>query len=157
MGIKLYVYIIIATLLAAALGGAVWYYKWSQAEIKVLRENNTKLVIAVDTQKKTIEAQIKDAKLKNDLVTATSIEYEKARAENIALRQKLAKHDIAYLASKRPKTIKRIITKASDNAERCFEILSGSPLTEKEKAATKKSQANNECPGLANPNYVVKP
>ena len=47
-----------------------------------------------------------------------------------------------------------IITK--DNANRCMEIASGSPLTEEELAATKKSQTNTECPRLANPNYVPK-
>jgi len=37
-----------------------------------------------------------------------------------------------------------------------MEIASGSPLTEEELAATKKSQTNTECPRLANPNYVPK-
>jgi len=37
---------------------------------------------------------------------------------------------------------------------RCVEIAMGSPLTEKEKNATKKSEINAECPSLANPNYV---
>ena len=39
---------------------------------------------------------------------------------------------------------------------RCLEIASGSPLTAQELAATKKSEANNECPDLANPNYIPK-
>ena len=47
-----------------------------------------------------------------------------------------------------------IITK--DNANRCMEIASGSPLTEEEIAVTKKSKANLDCPRLANPNYVPK-
>jgi hypothetical protein len=34
-----------------------------------------------------------------------------------------------------------------------LEIASGSPLTEKELAATKPSEINRECPAIANPNY----
>jgi len=157
MGIKIYIYLIIFALLASAVGGAVWYYKWSQAEIKVLTANNVKLNLAVDTQKETIATMEKDALLQIDILAEVNVEFEVARSENNALRKKLAKHNISYLASKKPKTVGKILTKATNNAERCFEILSGSPLTEAEKAATKKSQANNECPSLANPNYVVKP
>jgi hypothetical protein len=43
-----------------------------------------------------------------------------------------------------------------DEANRCIEIATGSPLTESEINATKKSQINGECPSLANPNYVSK-
>ena len=52
------------------------------------------------------------------------------------------------------KVIEKIINNATDNSQRCFEILTGSPLTEKEKNATKKSEINPECPSIANPNYV---
>ena len=40
-------------------------------------------------------------------------------------------------------------------ALRCVEISSGSPLTESEINATKKSEINRECPSIANPNYVA--
>jgi len=42
--------------------------------------------------------------------------------------------------------VEKIIDKASDNVLRCLEIASGSPLTEDEINATRKSQINNECP-----------
>jgi hypothetical protein len=51
-------------------------------------------------------------------------------------------------------SIERVINKGSDNATRCIEIASGSPLTEKEKNATKKSEINPECPSIANPAYI---
>ena len=40
--------------------------------------------------------------------------------------------------TKKPKPIERIINKGSAQALRCVEIAMGSPLTEKEKNATKK-------------------
>ena len=52
-----------------------------------------------------------------------------------------------------PGLVVKIINRASKNEMRCYEIASGSPLTEEELAATKKSQTNGECPGSANPNY----
>ena len=58
------------------------------------------------------------------------------------------------MAIEKSKVIERIINKGGDNAARCLEIASGSPLTDKEKSATKKSEINQECPSIANPNYV---
>ena len=62
--------------------------------------------------------------------------------------------DFGALANEKPKLIERITNKGSANANRCVEIAMGSPLTEKEKNATKKSEINSECPSIANPNYV---
>ena len=62
--------------------------------------------------------------------------------------------DVGLLAIEKTKTIERITNSASDKANRCIEIASGSPLTEKEINATKKSEINTECPSIANPNYV---
>ena len=62
--------------------------------------------------------------------------------------------DIGKLAEERTKAVERIINKGTVNAQRCVEIAMGSPLTEKEINATKKSQINSECPSIADPNYV---
>ena len=64
------------------------------------------------------------------------------------------KRDIGDLAIAKSKVIQKIINRASDNAVRCVEIAMGSPLTEKEQNATKKSEINSECPSIANPNYI---
>jgi hypothetical protein len=44
--------------------------------------------------------------------------------------------------------VQRLINGGSKNAGRCFELLSGSPLTEKEKNAKTDKSFNNECPWL---------
>ena len=46
----------------------------------------------------------------------------------------------------------RVINKAGRNALRCFEVLTGAPLTPKEEEASKPSQYNAECPTI-HPNY----
>ena len=62
--------------------------------------------------------------------------------------------DFGKVAIQKTDAINRIINKGSDNATRCIEISSGAELTEEEINATKKSEINRECPGIANPNYV---
>ena len=62
--------------------------------------------------------------------------------------------DVGKLAIQRTESIERITNGASALATRCIEIASGSPLTEEEKNATKKSEINSECPSIANPNYI---
>ena len=63
--------------------------------------------------------------------------------------------DFGKLANEKPKLVEKIINKGSLRAGRCIEIAGGSPLTEKELLATKKSEINTECPSIANPNYVI--
>ena len=64
------------------------------------------------------------------------------------------RRDVGNLALSKPRSIERIENKRQQQAARCFEIAQGSPLTEEELNATKKSQINAECPNIANPNYV---
>ena len=64
------------------------------------------------------------------------------------------RRDVGNLALSKPKRIERIERKREQQRARCFEIAQGSPLTEEEKNATKKSQINAECTNIANPNYV---
>lgn len=154
--IKIYAYGAAAAILLSVVLGGWWYYNWSQDEIEVLRDNNAKLELAVDTQKETIKVIRRDAKLAGNLQKEVNTEFAASRKEVDKLRRKMARHDIAYLAYSKPKTVEKILNNATADAERCFEILGGSLLTDDEKAVTKKSKANSECPSLANPNYTPR-
>ena len=123
--------------------------------------NNAKLEQSVESQK----AVIKQMKEDFEAMTKIKAEIEKQnkilKAEFAALDKKFNKingkgevRDIGDLATKRPESVEKIINKGSTNAMRCSEIAMGSPLTEREKNATKKSEINSECPSIANPNYV---
>jgi len=154
---KIYIFIAIFAIAASSLGAAYWYYTWSQDEMQVLRENAVKLQIAVDTQKETIKIIKIDANLAAQIgVKEVTEQYQKARKENNILRNKLAKHDIGFLAAKKPGLVRKIINKGTANVGRCYEIMSGSPLTEQEKTATKRSKINSSCPDIANPAYRRK-
>ena len=129
-------------------GLGYWYYTDTQKTIAVLTENNAKLNVAVATNEDTIAVMAADFKKANEEITRVNAEFAATRQQNNILSDKLAKHDLEILASQRPDSIERLINGGSANAGRCFELLSGSPLTEKEKNAKNEKAFNNECPWL---------
>ena len=142
--------------------GFMWYYKDSQARL----EQQAQVIAAQEVKIKEhdeIVAQMKfDRELQQQISMQVAEAYAEAQEEVDELRDKFDKvneatrqqRDIGKLAAGRKAArIEKIINKATANVFRCFEILSGAPLTEDELSATKKSQANNECPSIANPNY----
>ena len=151
-GVRLFfIGIIITTVL-----GAGAYVMKLQRDNTILKENAVKLESAISEQKQVIENQKKDFaeileanKKINELVNNL-----KKDLDDLDKRFSKKDRDIGKLAIERTGAIERVINKGSDNATRCIEIASGSPLTEKEKNATKKSEINPECPSLANPSYV---
>tara|TARA_B100000900_G_scaffold416094_1_gene449035 strand:+ start:2415 stop:2900 length:486 start_codon:yes stop_codon:yes gene_type:complete len=152
--------ILIGITLLGAAGGAAYVYKL-KADNAILKENQIKLEQSVASQKEVIAQQKEDfetilnankeltelkAKLDKELA-ALDDKFNKTNASG-------KKRDIGDLAIAKSKVIQKIINRASDNAVRCVEIAMGSPLTEKEQNATKKSEINSECPSIANPNYI---
>ena len=143
-------------ILASAVIGAGAYVMKLQKDNAILKENAIKLESAIGEQKTLIENQKKDFA---EIVEANKemnklINLLKKDIEDLDKRFNKKDRDIGKLAIEKSKTIERIINKASDKAARCMEIASGSPLTEEEINATKKSEINTECPSLANPNYI---
>lgn len=154
LGIMSYLKIGAVVLLVSAIAGAYWYFNWSQSEIQALRENVTKYEMALAQSEAAVKALQDSMREAVARFNSTNKKFQNARKDNIILRDKLSKHELGVLAERKPKLIQNIVNKASKNAARCFEILTGSPLTEAERKATKKSQINPSCPQIANPNYV---
>lgn len=150
----------IVIMLAGGTGGFL-YVKTLKADLEVSKANQEKLEKAVSDQKAVIEQQANDFKI---ILAANKELEEKNRVLNKefqALDERFNKingqgevRDIGKLAEERARSVERVINNATDKAMRCVEIAMGSPLTEKEINATKKSEINSECPSLANPNYV---
>ena len=152
LGIRLFFIGLIATAIA---GGGFYVFKL-QKDNAILKANAIKMESAISEQKELIENQKKDFKeildannKMNELVSVL-----KKDLEDLDKRFNKKNRDVGKLAIAKPKAIERITNGASALATRCIEIASGSPLTEKEKNATKKSEINTECPSIANPNYV---
>ena len=143
-------------IIASALLGAGVYVMKLQKDNAILKGNAIKMESAIADQQSLIVSQEKDF---NDILEANQKMNElvtnlKKDLDELDKRFGKKNRDIGKLAIERTGAIERVINKGSDNATRCIEIASGSPLTEEEKNATKKTQINPECPSLANPNYV---
>ncbi len=142
--------------MVASLAGAGAYVMKLRSDNATLKANQIKLESAVTEQKELIENQQKDFKKildannkMNELVNVLTKDLE-----DLDKRFNKKNRDVGKLAIQRTETIERITNGASALATRCIEIASGSPLTDKEKNATKKSEINSECPSIANPNYI---
>ena len=143
-------------ILASAVIGAGVYVMKLRSDNAILKANAIKLESAVAEQQEVITKQKEDFKeilaanqKMNELVTAL-----KKDLDDLDKRFNKKNRDVGKLAIAKTESIERITNGASALAMRCVEIASGSPLTEDEKNATKKSQINSECPSIANPNYV---
>ena len=152
LGIRLF---FIGILASAVIGAGIYVMKL-RSDNAILKANQIKLESAVADQQELITSQKKDFeeilganKKMNELVGLL-----KKDLEDLDKRFNKKNRDVGKLAIAKTKSIERITNGASALATRCIEIASGSPLTEKEKNATKKSEINRECPSIANPSYV---
>ena len=152
MGIRLF---FIGILASAVIGAGVYVMKL-RSDNAILKVNQIKLESAVAEQQQVITKQKEDFKeilaanqKMNELVSVL-----KKDLDDLDKRFNKKNRDVGKLAIAKTESIERITNGASALATRCIEIASGSPLTEKEKNATKKSEINSECPSIANPNYV---
>ena len=148
--------LVMVGLLITGIAGAGMYVMKLRSDNAILKANQMKLEEAVSSQKELIANQKKDFQeildannKMNELVSVL-----KKDLDDLDKRFNKKNRDVGKLAIAKTKSIERITNGASALATRCIEIASGSPLTEEEKNATKKSQINSECPSIANPNYV---
>ena len=152
LGIRLF----LIGILASAVVGAGVYVMKLRSDNAILKANAIKMESAITEQKELITQQKEDFKeilaanqKMNELVSVL-----KKDLEDLDKRFNKKNRDVGKLAIQKTESIERITNKGSANATRCIEIASGSPLTEEEKNATKKSEINTECPSIANPNYI---
>ncbi len=145
----------------AGAGGGVMYVKTLKSDLATSEANNLKLEQSVASQKEVIAQAKADFESQKKITANLDAQNKALQAEFQALDKHFNKingqgevRDIGKLADERPKSVERVINGATTKAMRCVEIAMGSPLTEKEKNATKKSEINSECPSIANPKYV---
>ena len=129
-------------------GIGYWYYNDTQERMAILQENNAKLEMATQLQEEAIESLQADYALAQEENVRINQAYAEIRRQNARLSDKLADMDLGLLAAEKPDSIERAINRGTENAGRCFEILSGSPLTEEEKNAENDIAFNKECPWL---------
>ena len=148
--------LVMVGLLITGIAGAGMYVMKLRSDNAILKANQVKLEEAVSSQKELIAKQQEDFK---EILAANQKMNElvgvlKKDLDDLDNRFNKDGRDFGKIAIEKTDAINRIINKGSDNASRCIEIASGAELTEEERNATKKSEINRECPGIANPNYV---
>ena len=152
---KFKLWIIIGVLISAMAGGAFYYYKSTQEQIQnlikheaVLESNNAQLLVAAKESEIATETLriLYDENQKQ--FKSLQKQFSEIQENNLQLREKLADHDLQLLAFSKPELVERVINEASTKSMRCFEILSGSPLTNGEKNAKSAKEFNSECPWL---------
>ncbi len=129
-------------------GIGYWYYTDTQKTITILTENNAKLEVAVATNEQAIASLQADYAAVQAENTRINAAYADIRRQNSRLSVRLSDIDLGLLAVEKPESMERAVNNGTANASRCFEILSGSPLTEEEQNAKNGDKFNKECPWL---------
>jgi len=136
-------------LIMCAMGGiGYWYYNDSQARIAILNENNAKLEIAVETNEQALESLQADYASAQTELASLNDAYTAIRRQNQKLADKLQEIDLTAAAIANAEGIERAVNRGTENAGRCFELLSGAELDEKERTAKNDIAFNKECPWL---------
>ena len=132
----------------SAAGAGYMYVSNLQKNLMIAQANAAKLETAVELNEQTITSLKADYEKINKELTRINNEFAETRRQNSVLRDKLANVDLGMLAQTKPDSIQRAINRGTANAGRCFELLSGAPLTDQEKEATDGKTFNKECPWL---------
>lgn len=138
----------LAVALLILTGMFYWYYNQSQDTIRTLNENNATLKIAVQTNEETITNLRRDYTRSQTILTETNRQLSETRLQNRQLVIRLSEHDLGVLAENKPELVERTVNNATANALRCFELMTGAPLTDKERNATNGREFNSECPWI---------
>ena len=136
-------------LIMLAMGGiGYWYYNDTQARMAILQENNAKLEIAVATNEEALESLQADYASAQNEIQSLNDAYTAIRRQNQRLADKLQEIDLTAAAIANAEGIEAAVNRGSYNAGRCFELLSGAELNEKERTAKNDIAFNKECPWL---------
>ena len=149
--------VIIMAVVFIGISGVGVYVMKLRSDNAILQANQIQLELSIESQKQVIEKQKQDfSKILKANKKMNTLVYNLQKDIN-ALDKRFNKgaRDFGKLANEKPKLVEKLVNRGSLRAGRCIEIAGGSPLTEKEINATKKSEINTECPSIANPNYVV--
>jgi uncharacterized membrane-anchored protein YhcB (DUF1043 family) len=149
--------VIIMAVVFIGISGVGVYVMKLRSDNAILQANQIKLEMSIESQKKVIQKQKEDFSkiLAANKKMNTLVNNLQKDIDALDKRFNKGARDFGKLANEKPKLVEKLVNRGSLRAGRCIEIAGGSPLTEKEINATKKSEINTECPSIANPNYVI--
>lgn len=109
-----------AVIITALTGSFYIYYQSSQHKIAVLTESNTKLTMAVETQKKTIAAIQERYKTQTAAIASLAESNASLSLEKDALSNKLMRHDLEELSRRKPALVE---TRINNGTKELFSSL----------------------------------
>jgi hypothetical protein len=116
-------------------------------ENSVLAQNYQTATESITQQQRAIEQLKEEIETVRRLQNDVSLEFSNARNSQMTVDQFFSIHDIAQMALSFPEETTDTINKRTNDAYRCFEIISGSPLTDEEKHANN-NNINQRCANL---------
>ena len=118
-------YLMILLLIGSMGGGALWYYKDTQSTIATLRDNNSKLMIAAETNQETINSMARDYAIAQENMQALQERAKEAEEYQDELSAKLRRHDLTALTLQKPGLIEKRVNNATAKIFDELEIDSG--------------------------------
>jgi len=148
--------VIIMAVVFIGISGVGVYVMKLRSDNAILEANQIQLELSIESQKQVIQKQKEDFGKILEANKKMNTLVNNLQKDINALDKRFNKgaRDFGKLANEKPKLVEKLVNRGSERAGRCIEIAGGSPLTEKEINATKKSEINTECPSIANPNYI---
>lgn len=144
---------IVAILATIAIG--VFYVKHNENVKQRLLTENAQLQAnaniykdAIETQNETIDFLREQQKRRAEEFLKAESNFATIRAQNQELVDKLTELEGSLNAAENPQAAQVIVNDISKNVNRCFELISGAPLTAEEKNAKNETEFNPECPWL---------
>lgn len=143
----------------AVIGGGLYYVTGLRADLERSQANEERLTDAIAQQGLLIEQMKRDAEQQRQIAADLQAKNSQQGQDLTRLENKFAQNaqgqtrDFGALAASRPDSAARAVNRGTKNAQRCFELAMGAPLTEEEKTAKTPMEANRECPTLIDPNY----
>ena len=132
-----------------AMGGVgYWYYTDTQKTMRILVANEAKATLAAKTAEAATKAIQENLVRVQEQLQKVNAEFAESRQNNKILSKKLGQYDLATMGEENPPAVQRMINAATKRVSRCFELESGSKLTEREKNAKSGREFNRECPWL---------
>lgn len=142
----------VAVVIAATASLYVWNsqrtIKNLRADIVTLEVTKSQLESAIVTQKNTIDFLQNQSKLIQQEFEETERAFAQTRRDAENLKEQLKTSELDKLSIASPSAAEISVNDTTVLFDRCFELLSGAPLNEQEKAAKTGAELNSMCPWI---------
>ena len=162
MLIKAKLMLIVGVAMATMMLGFWLYYRNTQQRLQEAAAENSRQAIQIEEQKAVQEQMEKDIQQGNELRQEVNKAVQQTQRSIDDMRSKFTPRTdsatgqtvtLGQKAVEKTDTVERAVNRGTYDQLRCFELLTGSPLTEEERNGTK---TNSLCPDLLAPAKPIK-